>query len=413
MSSKGKSSAETGGGSALVPRLRFPEFGEDPAWEMKPLSAGLDYLQPTPYLVSDTNYSPAYTTPVLTAGKTFILGYTNEEHGIFCEELPVIIFDDFTTASQFVDFPFKAKSSAMKILQAKNGSNIKFMFEALQMLSFEVGAHERHWISVFAPMLVAVPNPLEQQKIAECLDSADALIEAQGRKVEALKAHKKGLMQQLFPQEGETQPRLRFPEFEGTGEWEEKRLDKLATVQSGATPSKTNAEFWGGSIPWVSAKDMKRLFLEDSEDHISEAAVSSGARLVPEGTLLLLTRGMTLIKDVPICVASREMSFNQDVKGLRTRTGVNGLFLAWLLLGNKERLLDLVSIAGHGTGKIDTDELNAFTLLIPHPPEQQRIADCLTSLDDHIVAEARKLDTLKTHKKGLMQQLFPQMGEAI
>ncbi|CAO4145296.1 hypothetical protein GPNCGGLF_LOCUS2111 [Methylorubrum aminovorans] len=229
--------------------------------------------------------------------------------------------------------------------------------------------------------------------------------------MEALKTHKKGLMRQLFPQESETQPRHRFPEFEGEGEWEEKSLDKIAAIQSGATPSKANTEFWGGSIPWVSAKDMKRLFLEDSEEHISEEAVSSGARLVPKGTLLLLTRGMTLLKDVPVCVASREMSFNQDVKGLRPRTGVNELFLAWSLLSNKKRLMDLVSIAGHGTGKIDSDELKALRLRIPSPPEQQRIADCLTSLDSLIVAESQKLNTLKTHKKGLMQQLFPQVGE--
>jgi type I restriction enzyme S subunit len=181
------------------PRLRFPEFQNAGEWENKPLSACLDYQQPTPYLVSDTNYSPAFKTPVLTAGKTFILGYTDEEHGIFSEDLPVIIFDDFTTATQFVDFPFKAKSSAMKILQAKNGANIKFMYETLQTLSYEVGAHERHWISNFAPMLVLVPKPAEQQKIAECLSSVDELIIAQARKLDALKTHKKGLMQQLFP----------------------------------------------------------------------------------------------------------------------------------------------------------------------------------------------------------------------
>lgn len=264
----------------------------------------------------------------------------------------------------------------------------------------------------FLKLKVLLPSPDEQQKIADCLASVEKLIAAQGRKVEALRTHKKGLMQQLFPQEGETQPRFRFLEFEGFGEWSEKCLDKLAAIQSGATPSKANPAFWGGSIPWVSAKDMKRLFLEDSEDHISEEAVSNGARLVPKGTLLLLIRGMTLLKDVPICVLSREMSFNQDVKGLRPKAGVNGIFLAWLLLSNKHRLLDLVNIAGHGTGKIDSEELKALLLRIPQTPEQQRVADCLTSLDDLIAAETRKLDTLKAHKRGLMQQLFPRLREA-
>ncbi len=182
-----------------TPRRRFPEFQNAEAWEEKPLGKYLDYQQPTAYLVSDTKYSDAYKTPVLTAGKTFILGYTNEQHGIFNDNLPVIIFDDFTTATQFVDFPFKAKSSAMKILQAKGGANIKFMYELMQIISYEVATHERHWISKFAPMPMLIPNLPEQQKIADCLSSIDKLIIAQSQKLKTLKIHKKGLMQQLFP----------------------------------------------------------------------------------------------------------------------------------------------------------------------------------------------------------------------
>lgn len=186
-----------------VPKLRFPEFENDGEWFETALENCLDYLQPTPYLVTDTNYNDLYNTPVLTAGKTFILGYTNEKDGIFTENLPVIIFDDFTTASQFVDFPFKAKSSAMKILLAKNGANIKFIYELLQMIRFEVGAHERHWISTFVPMKVLVPSPEEQSAIASCLSSLDDLIVIQTQTLDALKTHKKGLMQQLFPLLGE------------------------------------------------------------------------------------------------------------------------------------------------------------------------------------------------------------------
>ena len=103
----------------LVPALRFPEFRDAGQWELKELGNCLNYLQPTKYLVSTTAYDDKYKTPVLTAGKTFILGYTNETEGVFDEKLPVVIFDDFTTASKYVDFPFKAKSSAMKILLAK------------------------------------------------------------------------------------------------------------------------------------------------------------------------------------------------------------------------------------------------------------------------------------------------------
>lgn len=182
------------------PKFRFPEFKEDGDWEETTLGECLDYLQPTPYLVSSTDYDDKYETPVLTAGKTFILGYTDEKEGIFNENLPVIIFDDFTTASKFVDFPFKAKSSAMKILFVKGVNDIKFMFEAIQNIKFEVKTHKRHWISVYSSLAILKPkNPKEQQKIAACLSAADDLIAAQTQKIEALQAHKKGLLQQLFP----------------------------------------------------------------------------------------------------------------------------------------------------------------------------------------------------------------------
>ncbi|SSC08821.1 restriction endonuclease subunit S [bacterium endosymbiont of Bathymodiolus sp. 5 South] len=178
------------------PKLRFKAFSGE--WVEKKLGDCLGYLQPTKYLVSDTNYNDDYDTPVLTAGKTFILGYTNEKSGIFKNNLPVIIFDDFTTATKYVDFPFKAKSSAMKILLAKESMNIKFMYELMQMIKYEVGNHERHWISKFALLDVLIPTPKEQQKIANTLSTLDNLIEAQDQKITQLKQHKKGLMQQLF-----------------------------------------------------------------------------------------------------------------------------------------------------------------------------------------------------------------------
>ena len=167
-------------------------------WQRIELGLLLDYQQPTPYLVESTAYSDSYETPVLTAGKTFILGYTNESSGIYQDQLPVIIFDDFTTDSKYVNFPFKAKSSAMKILTAKKGVSIKFVFEAMQMLQFTVGGHQRHWISIFSNLVIPLPNKKEQQQIAEVLSLADQEIETIQKKLDCLKQEKKALMQQLL-----------------------------------------------------------------------------------------------------------------------------------------------------------------------------------------------------------------------
>lgn len=167
-------------------------------WRRVELGLLLDYKQPTPFLVDSTDYSDAYEVPVLTAGKTFVLGYTNEDYGVYSENLPAIIFDDFTTASKFVDFPFKAKSSAMKILTAKPEISIKYVFEAMQMLKFAVGGHQRHWISIYSNLVIPMPEEEEQLKIAEVLATADREIDAIERRLDALKLEKTGLMQQLL-----------------------------------------------------------------------------------------------------------------------------------------------------------------------------------------------------------------------
>ena len=387
---------------ALVPKLRFPEFRGAEGWKQTRLDESLDYQQPTPYLVADTKYSPAFKTPVLTAGKTFILGYTDEQHGIFSEGLPVIIFDDFTTATQFVDFPFKAKSSAMKILQAKNGTDIKFMYETLQTISYEVGAHERHWISNFAPMLVPVPKPAEQQKIAECLSSVDALLAAQARKVDALKTHKKGLMQQIFPTEGEAQPRLRFPEFQNAGEWEDQTVGDFGKLVTGNTPSTAQPAFYGGGIPFVSPADISDLrFVDQTKTTLTPEGYAE-TRPIRAGSVLFVCIGSTIGKvaqNVYDCATNQQI--NTVIPGPKHSDG----FVYFALSYASERI---ALLAGRQAVPIINKSLfSSVRLLVPKLPEQERIASCLSSLDDLITLETQKLDALKTHKKGLMQQLFP------
>lgn len=180
-----------------TPRLRFPEFQNDGEWEEKTLSELLDYERPDNYIVSTTNYGNE-GIPVLTANKSFILGYTKEDFGIF-NNTPVIIFDDFTTDKKYVDFDFKVKSSAIKILSKKGKNNLRMIFELMNQIKFEAIEHKRYYISEYQNLIIKLPQPKEQQKIADCLSSLDALISVQSSKVEVLKQHKKALMQQLFP----------------------------------------------------------------------------------------------------------------------------------------------------------------------------------------------------------------------
>lgn len=158
----------------------------------------LKYEQPTKYIVETENYSNDFKTPVLTAGKSFILGYTDEINGIF-NDVPVIIFDDFTTAFHYVDFPFKVKSSAMKILKAvKERSDLKYLFYKMQTISIDKDLHKRYWISKYSQIQISLPDIPIQQKIAAVLDKANELRQYNQQLIEKYDALTQSLFLDMF-----------------------------------------------------------------------------------------------------------------------------------------------------------------------------------------------------------------------
>lgn len=181
------------------PQLRFAGFAD--AWEERKLGEVFNYEQPTKYIVKSTEYDDNFNTPVLTAGKSFLLGYTDEISGIknATVENPVVIFDDFTTGSHYVDFPFKIKSSAMKLLSLNdNSDNFYFMFNTLKNIKYVPQSHERHWISKFSSFGIYKPSQEEQQKIGSFFKQLDATIALHQRKLEKLQELKKGYLQKMF-----------------------------------------------------------------------------------------------------------------------------------------------------------------------------------------------------------------------
>ena len=156
-------------------------------FSMVELGGILDYEQPTDYIVESVDYDASYDIPVLTAGQSFILGYTNETTGIFKENLPVIIFDDFTTASKFVDFPFKVKSSAMKILKPKDGVNLKYVYYTMQNIQFNSEIHKRYWISEYSKVRIPLPPLHIQEEIVKEIEGYQKIIDGAKQVVENYK----------------------------------------------------------------------------------------------------------------------------------------------------------------------------------------------------------------------------------
>lgn len=183
-----------------IPEVRFAGF-TDP-WEQRKLGDIFKYEQPGAYIVESTDYDDSFSTPVLTAGQSFILGYTDEKFGIknASSEAPVVIFDDFTTSSHYVDFPFKVKSSAMKLLSLRDEADDIYCAKSiLQNLNYTPTTHERHWISVFSDIDVIIPSDkTEQSHIGNCFKSLDNLITLHQRKLEKLKNIKKSMLESMF-----------------------------------------------------------------------------------------------------------------------------------------------------------------------------------------------------------------------
>lgn len=179
-------------------RFKMDDGSDYPEWEEKKLGECLKYEQPTKYIVKSDDYNGKSTYPVLTANKGFILGFTDETEGVY-DKGDVVIFDDFTCDMKYVDFSFKVKSSAMKMLSSvNNNDSLKCLYEILRNLNYKPSSHQRHWISVFSEMYVLIPCIAEQQKIADFLSDFDTAIDLAKQELERWKLLKKGLMQQMF-----------------------------------------------------------------------------------------------------------------------------------------------------------------------------------------------------------------------
>jgi type I restriction enzyme S subunit len=238
----------------------------------------------------------------------------------------------------------------------------------------------------------------------------DELIAAQARKLDALKTHKKGLMQQLFPREGETQPRLRFPEFQNKGEWVEEKLDDLLHFQDGFAFKSTDfVKSKEDATQVIRITDINNQNTNEDKVYIPSAFLKDdkmGKYSVDDGDLLLSLTGAAGFNFFfwdggPATINQRTAKVTAKKKAGRA------------LLRLLEPLIhEKINARGEGqNNNLSKEFLSSIVLVIPEPAEQQRIASCLTSLDDLIAAQAQKLEALKTHKKGLMQQLFPSPEE--
>ena len=253
--------------------------------------------------------------------------------------------------------------------------------------------------------VIEPPKP-EQEKIAATLWKVQRAIEVEGRLVAAARALKQSAMHHLFTSGLLGQPRKETEIGMIPQSWELLPLEKTCTFLSGGTPSKAQPKFWTGTIPWVSPKDLKHPRLRDVRDHISQAGLDAGGGLAPANSILVVIRGMILIRDVPVALIEVPMAFNQDLKAIVPGERLAPDFLLYACEAYKRTLFQKIGRSAHGTRTLFSSELARFLIPVPPPDEQQEIANILYALDRKISLHERKRAALSDLFQTMLHQLM-------
>ncbi|WP_270332507.1 restriction endonuclease subunit S [Streptococcus infantarius] len=391
----------------LNPEIRFSGFTDD--WEQRKLGEILKYEQPSLYIVDNTDYDDSFLTPVLTAGQSFILGYTNETEGIkyASKENPVIIFDDFTTSSHLVDFPFKVKSSAMKLLSLrKNEDDIYFMVNTLKNIKYIPASHERHWISIFSEFNIPIPcNNVEQQKIGEYFSNLDHLITLHQRKLDKLKTLKKAMLEKMFPKNGESVPEIRFSGF--TDDWEQRKVTELGEIYIGLVTTMTSHYTDHGAL-LIRNSDIKDGRFEFGDNPIyldDEFAKQNASRKHRVGDVITVHTGDIGTSAVITEKEAGSIGFATIV----TRPNQDKITSEYLCTYlNTDTHKNFAMNISTGDGRNNYNLKDYYECIVPFPStaEQKKISDFIGRVSTLITLHQRKLDKLKTLKKAMLEKMF-------
>lgn len=407
-----------------------------------PLEELLKYEQPTAYIVSSTDYNDAYKIPVLTAGKSFILGYTNESEGVF-DKLPVIIFDDFTTATQYVNFKFKVKSSAMKILHINSELvTPKYIFYRMQTIQFDHSTHKRYWIQQYSKIKISVPPLPEQERIVarieELFSKLDKAVETLKTTKQQLAVYRQAVLKEAFEGKYTSKWRKQHPDvspmsdfnsiklnssaFKDTSgdensinlnlpiSWFQIRFGEIFEVEVGATPSRRIPEYWGGNINWVSSGEVHFNEINDTKECITENGLkNSSTNLQPTGTVMLAmigegkTRGQAAILNKPA-------AHNQNTAAiLVSKTPCQPKYVYYFLKVNYENIRRIGS--GNNQKALNKERVRALRFPFTSFEEQKIIVREIEARMSTCDSIEKTVDTALQQAEAMRQSILKQAFE--
>lgn len=350
----------------------------------------LKYEQPTKYIVETENYDDSYNTPVLTAGKSFLLGYTNEEKGVF-NEVPVIIFDDFTTSFHFVDFPFKVKSSALKILKAvKDKADIKYLYYKMQTIKFEAEQHKRYWISKYSQIEIPLPSIATQQRIAAILDQADAIIQNNRAIVQKYNALTQSLFLDMFGDPVKNEK-----------EW---KLDKLSIVapfkKFDGKIKKINGNYWLLNLDMIEQQTGNVI----EKKYVSAKEINTSTISFSENQVLYSKLRPYLNK---VLIPDESGYGTSELVPMNPKGGViDKFFLAHLLRTNNFVNYINDKVAGAKMPRVNMDTLRDFQIILPPIQLQNQFAERVAVIEAQ--KQQAQLELAKSEElfQSLLQRAF-------
>lgn len=393
-------------------------------WREYELGELLSYEQPTPYIVESTDYNDKYKTPVLTAGKSFILGYTNETNGVYTA-LPVIIFDDFTTASQYVNFEFKVKSSAMKILTPNTELVLpKFIYYRMQIIQFDHSTHKRYWIQQYSKIKVSIPTiPVQEQivaKIEELFSELDNGVETLQKTKQQLAVYRQAVLKQAF--EGhftshqQLDMELPWASEEETAtlpdipaEWRYVSLSNLGDLGRGKSKHRPRNDaklFENGKYPFIQTGDVKaaKRYITEYSKMYGEFGLQQ-SKLWPKGTLCITIAANiaeTAFLGIDAC-------FPDSVVGFAPFDNVCSEYIKHFIESQKLRLWAFAPATAQKNINLDTLE----NLIIPYCSfeEQKAVVSEIESRMTICDSIEKTVDTALQQAEAMRQSILKQAFE--
>lgn len=418
--------------NTLIPELRFPEFENEDTWKAKPLEE-ICTLVRGPFggalkkeIFVDEGFAVYEQSHAIYSDFNSFRYRINEEKYKELKRFSVkpgdLIMSCSGTMGKFAMIPKYYEQGVinqalLKLTVKKNYDNsfIKASLETEEnqnkLLSQSAGGAIKNVVAVsqIRELELAIPSLLEQQKIANSISSLDEVIEAHIQRLDLLKDHKRGLMQNLFPQKGEKKPKHRFPEFKNNGEWTRKTLDKIAEFSKGKGISKADITE-NGALPCIRYGELYTHYKETIYEVISYTDVSKDELILSQANDVIIPSSGETHEDIATssCVMLDGIALGGDLNIIRSK--INGVFLSYYLNNVKKK--EIAQMAqGISVVHLYSNQLRNLEITFPSIDEQEKIATFFSGLDKVINEQNKKIDQLRLHKKGLMQSLFPKMND--